>query len=179
MFAITEAVSKWRQYLLGRRFIIITDQQSLKSLTNQTIQTQEQQKWLTKLVGFDFQIVYWPGKQNGAADALSRNFEEAYMTIFVTSLELEQELRQLNANHPELLAIQQAKQRLEENFVDYQLKEGLLFYKGQIVIPTDSPLRHKLMFEFHATSIGGHARVAQTYHQLASNFFWKHMHKDV
>lgn len=44
MFAIIEVVSKWRQYLLGRRFTIITDQQSLKSLTNQTIQTLKQQK---------------------------------------------------------------------------------------------------------------------------------------
>lgn len=33
MFAITQSVAKWRQYLLGRRFTIITDQQSLKNLT--------------------------------------------------------------------------------------------------------------------------------------------------
>ncbi|KAF3668248.1 hypothetical protein FXO38_08178 [Capsicum annuum] len=35
IYAITQAVAKWRQYLLGRRFIIFTDQQSLKNLTNQ------------------------------------------------------------------------------------------------------------------------------------------------
>ena len=70
MFAITQAVSKWRQYLLGQKFTIITDQQSFRILTNQTIQTSEQQKWLSKLVGFDFHIVYRPGKQNVAADAI-------------------------------------------------------------------------------------------------------------
>lgn len=32
MFAITEAVKKWRQYLLGRRFTIQSDHQSLWSL---------------------------------------------------------------------------------------------------------------------------------------------------
>ena len=72
---------------------------------NQPIQTHEQQKWLTKLVGFDFHIVYRPGKQNAAADALSRSFEEAYMSISITSLELEQEYRQLNTNHYELITI--------------------------------------------------------------------------
>lgn len=33
MFAITQAVSRWRQYLLGRQFMIFTDQQSLRNLT--------------------------------------------------------------------------------------------------------------------------------------------------
>ena len=37
MYAITQAVSKWRKYLRGRRFTIITDQQSLKNLTEQVI----------------------------------------------------------------------------------------------------------------------------------------------
>ncbi|WMV39249.1 hypothetical protein MTR67_032634 [Solanum verrucosum] len=46
MYVITQAVAKWRQYLLGRRFTIFTDQQSLKNLTNQMIQTLKQQKWL-------------------------------------------------------------------------------------------------------------------------------------
>ena len=55
MFAITQAVSKWRQYLLGRQFTILTDQQSLRNLTTQ--QTPEHQKWLTKLVGYDFRIL--------------------------------------------------------------------------------------------------------------------------
>lgn len=58
MYAITESVKKWRQYLLGRKFHIFTDQQSLRSLLHQTIQTPEQQKWLTKLLGFDYAIHY-------------------------------------------------------------------------------------------------------------------------
>ncbi|XP_019256273.1 PREDICTED: uncharacterized protein LOC109234659 [Nicotiana attenuata] len=72
MFAKTQGVSKWRQYLLGRRFNVVTDHQTLKNLTNQVIQTPEQQKWLGKLVGYDFDIVYRPGKSNLAANALSR-----------------------------------------------------------------------------------------------------------
>lgn len=62
MFAITQAISKWRQYLLGRRFTTLTDQQSLMNLTTQTIQTPEQQQWLCKLVGYDFPILYRPVK---------------------------------------------------------------------------------------------------------------------
>nr|KYP31052.1 Retrovirus-related Pol polyprotein from transposon 17.6 [Cajanus cajan] len=72
MFAVTEAVKKWRQYLIGHHFQIITDQQSLKNLLSQAIHTPAQQKWATKLLGFDFDIIYRPGKHNLAADALSR-----------------------------------------------------------------------------------------------------------
>ncbi|WVZ16786.1 hypothetical protein V8G54_009768 [Vigna mungo] len=70
--AITTAVQKWRQYLLGCRFIIQTDQRSIKELLSQTVLTPEQQNYLFKLLGFDFEIQYRPGKSNAAADALSR-----------------------------------------------------------------------------------------------------------
>ncbi|XP_076928272.1 uncharacterized protein LOC143592185 [Bidens hawaiensis] len=56
LYAITEAVKKWRQYLLGRRFRIHTDHHSLRHLLTQTIQTPEQQKWVTKLMGYDFEV---------------------------------------------------------------------------------------------------------------------------
>jgi hypothetical protein len=56
LYAITEAIAKFRHYLLSQKFIIRTDQKSLKSLTEQTIQTPEQQKWLRKFFGFDFSI---------------------------------------------------------------------------------------------------------------------------
>ncbi|XP_050895185.1 uncharacterized protein LOC127101785 [Lathyrus oleraceus] len=72
MFAITSVVKKWRHYLLGRHFRIYTDQKSLRGMFLQTIQTPTQQKWLTKLLGFDYEILYTPGRSNVVADALSR-----------------------------------------------------------------------------------------------------------
>lgn len=73
--AVVEAVSKWRQYILGRHFIIRTDHKSLKELLTQVIQTPEQQHYLRKLMGFHFTIEYKAGAENTAADALSRRFE--------------------------------------------------------------------------------------------------------
>jgi hypothetical protein len=56
MMALIAAVQKWRPYLLGQKFIIRTDQKSLRHLLEQTITTDAQQKWLIKLIGYDFVI---------------------------------------------------------------------------------------------------------------------------
>ncbi|VFQ91342.1 unnamed protein product [Cuscuta campestris] len=75
LFAIVEAVQKWRQYLLGREFLIRTDQRSLKELLQQVVQTPDQQYYVRKLLGFRFRIEYKTGASNKVADALSRREE--------------------------------------------------------------------------------------------------------
>ncbi|GKA27304.1 transposon ty3-I gag-pol polyprotein [Tanacetum coccineum] len=70
--AVVVALEKWRGYLLDRRFKIKTNHISLKYLMDQRMSTPTQLKWLPKLMGFDFAIVYKKGVDNVIADALSR-----------------------------------------------------------------------------------------------------------
>ena len=72
MLAIVLAIQKWRPYLLGRHFKAMTDHHSLKFLLQQKITTPNQQKWMSKLLGYDFEVLYKKGTENSAADALSR-----------------------------------------------------------------------------------------------------------
>ncbi|GJS99093.1 ty3-gypsy retrotransposon protein [Tanacetum coccineum] len=76
LFAIVEAVYKRRQYLIGRRFKIQTDYKSIKELMQQVIQTPIQQKYVRKLMGFDFLVEYKPGVANQVTNALSRMYED-------------------------------------------------------------------------------------------------------
>jgi hypothetical protein len=57
--------------LLGNKFIIRKIQKSLRHLLEQTITTEAQQKWLVKLLGYDFTIEYKRGVENSAAESLS------------------------------------------------------------------------------------------------------------
>ena len=51
MLAIVEAIHKWHPYLLGKSFLVRTDQKSLKYLLEQRITTPAQTRWLSKILG--------------------------------------------------------------------------------------------------------------------------------
>lgn len=62
-------------YLLGHHFNIVADHRTIEHFLNLRITTPAQQKWLLKLIGYDYTIRYRTGKHNIAADTLSRQTE--------------------------------------------------------------------------------------------------------
>ena len=58
MLAIVKAIRKWRPYLLGKPFIVRTDQKSLKYLMEQRITSPAHTRWLQKILGYDYTIQY-------------------------------------------------------------------------------------------------------------------------
>ncbi|XP_068224969.1 uncharacterized protein [Palaemon carinicauda] len=75
-YAIVEALRKWRHYLIGHHFKLITDQRSVKfmfdSKSNSKIKNDKIARWRVELSCFHYDIVYRPGTENIPADALSR-----------------------------------------------------------------------------------------------------------
>jgi hypothetical protein len=65
LLSLVSAVQKWCPYLLGRPFKVRTDQQALKYLLEQRVATVPQQRWIAKLMGYDFVIEYKKGTEIG------------------------------------------------------------------------------------------------------------------
>ncbi|MCI02994.1 RNA-directed DNA polymerase (Reverse transcriptase), partial [Trifolium medium] len=72
LMALVLSIQHWRHYLLGRQFVVYTDHKSLKYFLQQRVSSPDQQCWLAKLLGYQFEVKYKPGLENKAADALSR-----------------------------------------------------------------------------------------------------------
>lgn len=67
-YAIVEALRKWRHYLIGRHFKLITDQKSVafmfNSKTTSKIKNEKIARWRIELSCFSFDVSYRPGKEN-------------------------------------------------------------------------------------------------------------------
>ena len=72
MLAILHALTKFRQYLVGSRFKIKTDHNSVKYFLEQKELNDRQQKWASKVHEYDFEIEHVKGINNVVAYALSR-----------------------------------------------------------------------------------------------------------
>ncbi|XP_044476613.1 uncharacterized protein LOC123204119 [Mangifera indica] len=179
LMAIVLALQKWRHYLLGKHFIVRTDQKSLKHLMDQTIISGEQQRWVMKLLGFDFEIQYRPGMENKAADALSR-LPEASLSLhsisaghWIEGEVIDQEVRS-DSRYKQI--IQQLLQD-PSSHANFLLKNGTLFYKNRLVMLSSSALLPALLREFHSSPFGGHSGFFRTYKKITAVFFWIGMKK--
>nr|GEU94378.1 retrotransposable element Tf2 [Tanacetum cinerariifolium] len=130
-------------------FKIKTDHFSLKYLLNQKLTTPFQFKWLPKLLGYDYEIVYKKGSENVVADALSR-VDSSRELLQIISLE----------NHS-----------YKGN--KYSWTGKILKRKEKVVVGNDPELRKELVQHFHDETIGGHSVAHVTMKKLGSLFYWK------
>ena len=139
-----------------------------------------QQGWMTKLMGYTFQIKYKPGSANSAADALSRREDSlelnAISVAYVANVEkLDEEIQKeekLSAILQKLLTGQQVPQ-------GYSVKEGHLLFNGSLTLPRSSTYVPVIMKEFHDSPIGGHTGYLRTYKRMTNLFYWDGMRRDI
>lgn len=173
LMALVLCIQHWRHYLLGKAFTVHTDHKSLKHFLQQRVTSPDQQCWLAKLLGYQFEVKYKPGLENKAADALSRchgDVDLKSLISYPTWLGGKQLLEEV-AKDPDIQKIMTDVQNQQEIKVGYEVKQGVLFYQGRLVISPTSPSIPLLLEEFHSTPSGGHFGFLRTYRRLAENIY--------
>ena len=86
---------KFREYLLGHKCIVFTDNNPLSHLSSAKLGALEQ-RWVAQLASFDFEIRYRSGKSNTNADALSRLYppRTVDLEMIIPGMQLPQPLKQ-------------------------------------------------------------------------------------
>lgn len=173
LHAIVAAIRRWRQYLLGRPFTILTDHKSIRELMTQVIQTPEQHYYLSKLPGYDYSIQYKSGVTNVVADALSRApaTDGELLILSVPQLDFLHDIKHSLKTNLEFQQLMKLIQDDPTSHPDYTLCDGLILFKGRIWLNKGNPSIPSLLLEHHATPLGGNLGIAKTIHRLESSFF--------
>ena len=178
--ALIMAVEKWRAYLQRQEFIILTDHKSLSYLNEQNLHSEMQRKAMTRLMGLQFKIIYKKGKENQAADALSRVAH--LMALQAVSLLQPQWLQEVLNSYATDSQAQQLLAQLALNSLDdrgYSLDNAVIRKHNLIWVGQNSALQTKLISALHSSAVGGHSGVNATYHRLKKLFTWTGMKMDV
>ena len=72
MLALVDTLEEWRHYLLVSEVQVFTDNSALNYLQKNPRPSPRQVRWLERLQWYQLKVAHIPGRQNVAADALSR-----------------------------------------------------------------------------------------------------------
>lgn len=158
LLAIVFAVKKWQHYLGIHPFVIKTDQRSLKYILEQKMATPFQQKWLSKLAGFDFSIEYKAGAENRVADALSRIPGAKLWAMAVSSVDstLMKDLRRHWQEEVNLKKIIDDLQNDANSHPLYTWDQEKLTRRGRLVVGDNDEIKNTILQWMHNSAQGGH-----------------------
>lgn len=178
MTAVVHCLQLWRHYLLGTKFVVVTDNVANTYFKTQRKLTPKQARWQEFLAEFYFEWLHRPGRENAVADALSRKEVGEYVAAITTvTSDFREKIREESLNDPTFLTL---KKRVEEGTVRrYWLDDGLLFAKGGRAYVPGTKLRRKLLKETHDPQWAGHPGVERMRALLGRNYYWPNMDDDI
>lgn len=183
--AVLYAVEKFRPYILGIPFTVITDHHSLVWLQNLKDPTGRLARWAVRLQQYDFKIIHRKGKEHIVPDALSRSVP---ILDAIAGDEQRADAKCEDAWYRKMLV---EVDRYPIKFSNWRVSEGVLHKRVKVDYPTlaepgddwrivvPKNERHNRIIEAHNPSISGHLGVYKTYARLAEKYFWPKMRYDV
>lgn len=201
--AVVWALEKWRYYLEGHYFTVVTDHSSLKWVFQTSKPSTRLMRWALRLQEFTFAVEYRKGKYNVVPDALSRiPTDQSSLSTCATVLKIhkqeapalvfpltDEEIWRSQQEDKEVQEIYQSILEDGEKVVNSSTRLTIIEDKVyrvvqlshrslyQVWIP--SSLRTRLMMFFHDDPLSGHLGRYKTYRRLQSLVYWPKMSLDV
>ncbi|MCP4240224.1 MAG: DDE-type integrase/transposase/recombinase [bacterium] len=198
--AIVWAVKRYRHYLEGRRFVVVTDHAALKWLFKGDSPSMRIRRWASLLQSMDFEIVHRAGRIHYNADALSRMVVErpdGSRGVGLAAIsELREEVEKAQDGHGGIQMMKEYLEtgtlppteggqaaRIERAAEKYLVRDGLVYYReeegGQARLVVPRELRQKFLRLLHDNPTSGHAGVKRTMARVAKEVYWKGWRRDV
>jgi hypothetical protein len=158
--AIVHVLKMWTHYLLGRRFVLMTDHSGLRYLFDQQKINVRKARWMALLSEFDFEIKHIKGKENRVVDALSRSMKVVHLVVVsVSESDIKERVKTAQETDAFFKTVTSYLKQ-EPTWIKYKgyqmLNDGLLTYKGRLYIPNCDELKRFIMDELHKRPYIGH-----------------------
>ena len=135
----------------------------------------EYQKWVTKLLGFDFEIQFRLGLENKVADTLSKIPHNLVQSLQLLTLPYSVDLEQLSdqiQQDPYLKLIYIDLLANPTSQPGFSFLQSRLFYKNMLVGPSHSPPVFDILRKGHSSPMGGHSSILKTLKRMTTSFYW-------
>jgi hypothetical protein len=132
---------------------------------------------VTKIFGYDYEIIYKKGKENVVVDALSPKYEEdrsLFSLSFIVPDWL-QDVRHEWLQDPNISSLLHQLQHNSSVSLGYSWHNDELHYKGHFYLCKQSQLKSTLLSELHASPTTKHLGFTKTYEWVKCSFFWEGM----
>jgi hypothetical protein len=165
----------WRHYIMGRKFLLLTYNSRVKYLFNQPDLNARQERWLSFLREFDFEVRHIKGKENKVANALSRRVHGLFeININRAKSDLEQRVKATGINDGNYTKMMEELQNNITNSDKPDIsidKQGLLRFKNRLYIPDSTELKLTILDEVHKKPYFGHPGYEKTVTTLKKLFY--------
>lgn len=120
-------------------------------------------------------MVYNPGLENKAADALSRMTPTIHINHISAPALLD--LAKIQEEVDKDQQLQEIKKKKIEGKQDevpnFSLQQGVLKYKGRLVLSKNLVLLPTILHTYHDSVFGGHSRFLRTYKRMTGKYIGK------
>lgn len=174
--AVITAIEKFRPYIEGVHFTVLTDHASLQWLKNLKDPAGQLARWALRLQAHDYTIQHRKGTQMVVPDALSRAVETMKLSDMARTNDsayttLKNKVQQSPAQYIDL--------RIDNDVIPKHINKyaDAIDDAWRIYVPGDH--QPAIMRQYHDDKLAAHGGILKTINRIRRHYYWPSMQRDI